>query len=74
MEKRICDICKEKEASRSYKVKQSIKGYMAGARWEGGYWQPYKKIDICGECAETLMGLPYRDSYGLSRPPHPPNK
>ena len=72
-EKRICDICNKNEASRSFKCKLSLKGCLEktgyGSRWNSDLWQPYEKIDICGECAETLLGLPYRDSHGYGRPP-----
>ena len=34
-----------------------------------GKWNPYKEIDICGECAEKLLGMRYIDSSGLPRPP-----
>lgn len=68
MEKRICDICNEREASRSFKVKQSLKGYYEktgyGGRWNPLNWTPYKAIDICGECAEKFLRLPFRDSNG----------
>ncbi|WP_024347414.1 hypothetical protein [Lacrimispora indolis] len=68
MEKRICDICKTNESSRSYKVKQSLKGHYEktsyGGRWNSLLWTPYERIDICGECAERLLGLPFRDSDG----------
>lgn len=68
IEKRICDICEINESSRSYKVKQSLKGCYEktgyGGRWNSLLWTPYKRIDICGECAEKLLGLPFRDSDG----------
>lgn len=68
MEKRICDLCKINESSRSYKVKQSLKGHYErtgyGIGWNSLSWTPYRRIDICGECAEELLGLPFRDSNG----------
>ena len=73
VEKRICDICNKNEASRSFKVKQSLKGYYEktshSLRWVRK-WSAYEKIDICGECGEKLLGLTYRDENGLGiRPP-----
>lgn len=71
--KRICDICKEREASRSFKCKLSLKGLYEkttyGIKWNSNIWSLYEKIDICGECAEKLLGLEYRDKYGYGRSP-----
>lgn len=72
--KRICDICNKNEASRSFKIKTQKKGqYEFGSciHWNGNRWTAWEKIDICGECGEKLMGLPYIDSQGLRRPPIP---
>lgn len=67
---RLCDICGEREASRSFKCKRSNKGrYVAhgsGITWMP-IWNPYEKIDICGECGERLLNLKYRDPNGLGR-------
>lgn len=71
-EQRICDVCKNKLASRSFKVKLSLKGQYErtgyGGRWNSLIWSPYERIDICGECAEKLLGLSYRDSNGHGNP------
>ena len=63
--KRMCDVCNKKEASRSFKCKLSLKGQYEktgyGFRWNSSIWSPYEKIDICGDCAEKILGLPYRN-------------
>lgn len=57
----ICDVCKEREANRSFKVKLSKK--LAYKKVYGGgitydpWWKRYHKIDICQECAEKLLGV-----------------
>lgn len=58
----MCDICGKEEASRIFKVKKREAGVLH--RW--GNW---KQIDVCGECGEKLLGLPYKNSNGFSRPP-----
>lgn len=71
--KKICDICNKNEASREFQVRRSLKGCWEGTynrgRWNSDKWTEWETIDICGECAETLLGLPYRDSNGHGRPP-----
>ncbi len=61
MEKRICDICRINESSRSYKVKHSRRGCCErtknGVMWNSLLWTPYERIDICEECAEKLLGI-----------------
>lgn len=61
MDKRICDVCGKNEANTSYKVKKSIFGrhYTGGSGARGIVcdWGLYEKIDICGECAERLLGV-----------------
>ena len=62
MKVELCDLCKNKEANRSFKVKMSRKGYYQNTghsiRWVGDIWQPYEKIYICEDCAEKLFGIP----------------
>lgn len=60
--KRICDICNKNEASRSFRIQISNVNKF-------GKWGPYKEIDICGECAEKILGMRYIDSSGLPRAP-----
>ena len=53
MDRRMCDICKTNDATKSFKVKESNK-------LNGLYeikWSPYKKIDICDKCAEKLLNI-----------------
>ena len=68
-ERIVCDICGQREASRRFKVKVSRKGMYVNCIWEPGFWRPYKKIDICGECGEKLLNLPYLDHNGFSKIP-----
>lgn len=74
MEKRICDICKEREASRSFKIKQSLRGHWKSRGnsgwWDSKSWTPYEDIEICGVCASKLLGIPYRDENGMPCPEH----
>ena len=69
---KVCDLCKSKEPNKRFKVKMSRKGcYQStghGFRWVD-IWQPYEKIDICGECGERLLNLEYRGPNGLGRLP-----
>ena len=71
-EVRLCDICGEREASRSFKCKRSQKGryvsHRSGVTWMP-IWNPYEKIDICGECGEKILNLAYRGPDGFGRPP-----
>lgn len=61
MDKRICDMCNTKEASKSYKINCSSKKRMRtagdGARGIIFDWSPYEKVDICEECADKLLGI-----------------
>ena len=73
-EKRICDVCNRNEASREFQVRHSLKGCWerkgsCSGFWNANKWTEWETIDICGECAETLLGLPYRDSHGHGRAP-----
>lgn len=56
----VCDLCKNKEPNKRFKVKLSRKGgYIRtgyGIRWTD-LWQPYEKISICEDCAEKLLGI-----------------
>ena len=56
----ICDLCKNKEPNKRFKVKMSRKGCYQkmryGCRW-ADIWQPYEKISICEDCAEKLLGI-----------------
>lgn len=52
MDRRICDICKAKDASKSFKVKESHVYH----GFDGG-WSPYRKIDLCDNCAEKLLNI-----------------
>lgn len=60
-DKRICDICNINNAVRSFKIKVSKKGqYLKNPNliyWEDSLWTPYKKIDICSECGNKILGL-----------------
>ena len=58
----MCDICGKKEASRIFKVKKREAGVIHR-------WSDWKQIDVCGKKEEKLLGLPYKDSNGFSRPP-----
>lgn len=58
----MCDICRKQEASRIFKVKKREAGVLRR-------WSDWKQIDVCGECGEKLLGLPFKDSSGFSRPP-----
>lgn len=65
MNKRVCDVCGENEATSSYKVKRSIfcrhsVGSGPSARGIACCWGPYEKIDICEECSETILGFTAR--------------
>ena len=51
MEVNVCDLCKKKEASHSFKVKRA-------SRVSEQCWTKYEKIDICEDCAEKLFGIP----------------
>lgn len=53
MNRQMCDVCKTRDASTSYKVKES---HMMYGSWEG-IWEPYKKIDICDKCAEKILHM-----------------
>lgn len=69
-DKRICDVCNKREASRSFKVKMSQKGVWTSDRKRFlPKWSEYEQIDICGKCAERILGMRYIDSSGLPRPP-----
>lgn len=56
----VCDLCKNKEPNKRFKVKMSRKGCYQrtgyGIRWTD-MWQPYEKISICEDCAEKLLGI-----------------
>lgn len=56
----LCDLCKNKEANKRFKVKMSRKGGYErtgyGMRWTD-LWQPYEYIAICEDCAEKLFGI-----------------
>lgn len=56
----------EKELIKKFNSMDWRYGYNCtrGGRWNALSWTPYKRIDICGECAERLLGLPFRDSDG----------
>lgn len=48
----VCDLCKEREPNRKFKVKMSkqidrIKDI----------WSFYKRVSICEDCAEKLLGV-----------------
>lgn len=58
----MCDICEKREASRQFKIKKREACRFLGIKRN---WSDWKKIDICGECGEKLLGLPYRDSDGF---------
>lgn len=61
----MCDICGKREASRQFKIRER----KTRMNWGGlQRWSDWKKIDICGECGEKLLGLPYLDSDGFGRP------
>lgn len=56
----VCDLCKNKEPNKRFKVKMSRKGCYQrtgyGVRWTD-LWQSYQKIAICEDCAEKLFGI-----------------
>ena len=56
----LCDLCKNKEPNKRFKVKMSRKGTYQRTghitRWVD-IWQPYEKISICEDCAEKLFGI-----------------
>ncbi len=61
IKKKICDICNEREATRSFKIKRSQIGCFVkgrGARfWAPYIWTPWERIDICNECGEKIINL-----------------
>lgn len=69
----ICDICKQNEASRSFRVQKKVKGGYEGDHlhsfWNPLKWSEWEEINICGECAEKLLGMEYRGADGRGRPP-----
>lgn len=56
----LCDLCKQKEPNKKFKIKMSRKGcyrrIRGGITW-ANIWQPYEKISICEDCAEKLLGI-----------------
>lgn len=69
----ICDICKTNEANRSFRIKQRTKGcyehFDCCSFWNPSAWTGWEEIDICGKCAEKLLGLEYRGADGRGIPP-----
>lgn len=59
MDRRMCDVCKTRDASKSFKVKESHMLYGFSKDWN-----PYRKIDICDSCAEKLLNI---ESYRMIR-------
>lgn len=61
MNKILCDICKQNEANKKFKVKMSRRGCYErtgyGGRWNDSIWKPYKRLDICEKCGEKLLGI-----------------
>ena len=58
MIREICDICKENNADKRFKIKRSVKGYGYYNNGKLSYfWTPYEKIAICGECADKLFDI-----------------
>lgn len=61
MQKCICDLCKENDASRMFKVKKLQKKFIGNVPTPnqrfGDTWGNWEDIDICSECAEKLLGL-----------------
>ncbi len=56
----LCDLCKEKEANRKFKIKTSKKGYyqrIASGMKRCNSWKPYEKIYICDNCARKLFSI-----------------
>lgn len=64
MNKRICDVCENNDASTSYKIKKSTLGRHytggSGARGIVYCWGLYEKIDVCEDCAEKILGITTR--------------
>lgn len=56
----VCDLCKNKEPNKKFKIKMSRKGYYQRTGYgirQTDLWQPYQKIAICEDCAEKLFGI-----------------
>lgn len=57
----LCDMCKQNEPSKKFKVKMSRRGaWMNNGyvhRWCDDIWQPYEKIAICKNCANKLFSV-----------------
>lgn len=63
MIKEVCDICKENQPDKRFKIKMSRRGvYLRtgyGSKFDAQLWQPYERISICNECAEKVLGIPH---------------
>lgn len=56
MTKCVCDICKENEPNKKFKVKQNKH------MWRNGYyWSGWGRIDICEDCYLKLISLTDND-------------
>lgn len=52
MVKCLCDICKENEAKKQFKIKGRDREYRTG-----NFWVEYAIIDICENCYDKLLSL-----------------
>lgn len=52
MIKCLCDICKENEANKKFKVKQKKRMFRNGYFWHG-----WDRIDVCEDCYFKLISL-----------------
>ena len=56
----LCDLCKNKEPNKKFRIKMSRKGAYYKTSYGLGWfniWQPYEKICVCEDCAEKLFGI-----------------
>lgn len=49
----VCDICRKNEPDKRIKIKMSERHKFAP--YDG--WMVYKKIHVCQECAEKILGF-----------------
>ena len=71
MKKRICDICKTNEATRSFKVKESHRTAIVPGEISP-LWTCYTKIDICDDCGKKLLNS--QSIVKPLRPSKPPKR
>lgn len=59
---KLCDLCKKGTPDKRFKVKMSTKNHCYTSGVSGGF-TPYRKIEICEDCAEKLFGIESYKSF-----------